>query len=245
MNEKNGIRKLERLLMQVQHLAIAPSKSMRRVDVSAFSALQVLEVSGISVQCLENHVSLRSQLKSFRFEKHRLDSVASLLAPGLAPMLPSIRKRQGQGGGGGGGDDDAEEGGRDTIVAVHGKNSYFANRVDSSGGMIPFPKSIDGSVNTTPSLDGKNALEPRTEEDEEEEWKIFQWHKLYKLVLNECELSTGLSDGMLRLAWQVRVVELRNNSLTTVEKIFHHCEMLEHLDLSHNLLKSLPMLHLT
>jgi hypothetical protein len=44
---------------------------------------------------------------------------------------------------------------------------------------------------------------------------------------------------------QARVVELRGNGLTRIDDVFVACEQLEHLDLGHNLLTSLPPLHLS
>jgi Leucine-rich repeat (LRR) protein len=42
---------------------------------------------------------------------------------------------------------------------------------------------------------------------------------------------------------QAQVVELRGNGLTKLDNVFSACEQLEHLDVSHNLLTSLPPLH--
>jgi hypothetical protein len=80
---QKGVRQLERLLLQVRHLKITLSRSKRRVDVSPFAALQVLEVNGVPVSSLEGHTALRMQLKSLRFEGAPLESVADLLAPGF------------------------------------------------------------------------------------------------------------------------------------------------------------------
>jgi len=80
---QRGVRQLERLLLQVRHLRITLSRSKRRVDVSPFAALQVLEVNGVPVSSLEGHTALRMQLKSLRFEGATLESVAALLAPGF------------------------------------------------------------------------------------------------------------------------------------------------------------------
>jgi len=78
-----AVRQLERLLLHVRHLRVTLSRSQRRVDVSPFAALQVLEVNGVPVASLEGHTALRMQLKSLRFEGAPLASVADLLAPGF------------------------------------------------------------------------------------------------------------------------------------------------------------------
>ena len=167
------------------------------------------------------HTALRMQLKAMRFESAPLRSVAELLGPGFV----SRRRRQ------------------------LGSSDAAGMQAAPGGEIARFlVASLYSQHGVGAVAAGDGDLEVQAD-DTDAEWLAARWGQMTTLALNDVGLGEGLADDTLRLAYQVRVLELRGNGITAIgvgcNNSFHKCERLEHLDLSRNRLEGLPALHLS